>query len=152
MYVCLLVVGFADITPAQGLSKPAAPNNKPAVAVKYGSNPAVGKPSRTMASSCITNFIAPASRFFSCMEMAPVSPASGRKSITFGVEYGEKSFSLFRSQPVAHTHAALLHALNPSDSCRKIGTQKTTVCRLVCKPADCREAQVNRGRRIVGLF
>jgi pimeloyl-ACP methyl ester carboxylesterase len=43
MYVCLLVVGFADITPAQGLSKPAAPKNKPAVAVKYGSNPAVGK-------------------------------------------------------------------------------------------------------------
>jgi len=69
-----------------------------------------------------------------------------------GIEYVEESFSLLSSQPVSNAHAMLLHSFYPSDSCGKIGAQQATVRRLVCQPANCREAQVDCGGRVMGLF
>jgi len=45
-----------------------------------------------------------------------------------------------------------LYALDPPDSGRKIGAQKSAVGSLVCKPANGGKAQVDSGRGIVGLF
>ena len=37
------------------------------------------------------------------------------------LEHREESLALFGSQPIPDPHAMLLHALDPPDSCRKIG-------------------------------
>src|SRR6516162_11568895 len=52
--------------------------------------------------------------------------------------------------PIPYT--MLFHSLNPPDSCRQVGTEQPTIGSLVRKAADSRQAEVDSGRRIIGLF
>jgi len=59
---------------------------------------------------------------------------------------------LVRREPISDAHAMLLYALDPPDSCRKIGAQKPAVGSFVRQSPNRGKAQVDLGRGIFGLF
>jgi hypothetical protein len=64
----------------------------------------------------------------------------------------EESLPLVRRQPIPDAQTMLLYALDPPDSRRKIGAQKTAVGSFVCQSPNRGKAQVDRGGGIFGLF
>jgi hypothetical protein len=64
----------------------------------------------------------------------------------------KQSSTLFRTQPISQADADAAHAFHAADACSKFRTEKAGVSSLVRDPTDCRETQVDRGRRVVSLL
>jgi hypothetical protein len=96
-------------------------------------------------------------RGYLCSSKTTSQQNSNHSVVTFAVqtrlvENGKEALPLFRSQPVGDPHAVLFHSLHPTDSGRQIGTQQPAIGSLICNPADSCQAEIDGGRRIIGLL
>jgi hypothetical protein len=68
------------------------------------------------------------------------------------IGFGEQPSALFRRQPVPEAHADASEPLYAADASSQFGTEETGIGSLVRDPANGREAQIDRGGRVVALL
>jgi hypothetical protein len=77
-----------------------------------------------------------------------VTPCAWRCSLS----RSEQPSALCRRQPVAEAHADASEPLHAADPRSQFRTEQTGIGSLVRDPANCCEAQIDRGRRVVALL